>query len=79
MSLGAGHMNFFVPRLKFLAARYKLLCDEWRRRGYSIGQISAQSLLKGIDAGFLGDYTPTNSAIELNRSRIAEKLRTMTP
>lgn len=70
-------MLFFVPRLKFLAQRYAELCAEWKARGYSVYQIPEEELLQGIDKSFLGDYTPTQDAMRINRERIALRLSEM--
>lgn len=75
--LGKGHVLFFVDKISFLNIRYKLLCNEWRSRGYNINQISEEELLKDIDKSFLGDYTPTQEAIRLNQQRINERLGVM--
>ena len=73
-TLGTGHVLFFVPRIRYLAQRYQELCDNWRARGYSVNQISEKDLLSGIDKSFLGDYTPTQDAVKINRERIALRL-----
>lgn len=73
-TLGTGHMVFFSDKLQWLADRYELLCDEWRSRGYNINQVSRKDLLDGIDNKFVGGYTATQQALEINRQRIAERL-----
>ena len=75
--LGTGHMNFFVDKISFLNERYKLLCNEWKSRGFNVHPISEESLLQGIDKSFLGSYSPTQEAIELNRGRINQRLKEM--
>lgn len=73
--LGTGHVNFFVDKIAFLNERYKALCNEWRGRGYNINQISEEDLLRNIDKSFMGNYTPTQDAIQLNMQRINQRLR----
>lgn len=76
-TLGKGHVLFFVPRIKYLAQRYAELCDDWRARGYNVAQIPEEELVAGIDKSFLGDYTPTQDAMRINRERIALRLSEM--
>lgn len=75
-TLGTGHMCHFADKLEWLADRYESLCDEWRKRGYKIQQVERKDLIEGIDSKFLGGYTVTQQAIQLNRQRIAERLAT---
>lgn len=72
-TLGTGHVLFFYPRLKYILTRYKELSNEMRSRGYSPNQISDESLLAGIHPSWMGDYTPTPEAIEINLQRIKER------
>lgn len=76
-TLGTGHVLFFVPRIKYLAQRYAELCNDWRSRGYNVAQIPEEELVAGIDKSFLGDYTPTQDAMSINRERIALRLSEM--
>lgn len=76
--LGTGHVMFFVDKLGYIVNRYKLLCTEWRSRGYNVNQISENDLLSGIDKSFINSYTPTQEAIALNVERINERLKGMT-
>lgn len=73
-TLGTGHCLFFYTRLKFLADRYELLCDEWRNRGYNVNQVSRVELLSGLHNDWVGDYVPTEHALQINRERIAKRL-----
>jgi len=75
--LGKGHVNFFVNKIAFLNERYKLLCNEWKSRGYNVNQISEEDLLRGIDKSFINGYTPTQEATALNASRINQRLKEM--
>lgn len=73
-TMGEGHMKFFVPRLKYIADRYKSLVAEMRRRGYHPNPIPREQLLDGIDPKLYNDYIPTEEAMRINRARIAERL-----
>lgn len=73
-TLGTGHMVYFGDKLAWLADRYEALCDEWRSRGYNIQQVSRKDLIEGIDTKFLGGYTVTQQALEINRKRINDRL-----
>lgn len=75
--LGTGHMCFFVDKISFLNERYKLLCNEWKARGYNINQVNEDYLVAGIDKSFMNGYNPTHEAIELNRVRINQRLMEM--
>lgn len=75
--LGKGHVMFFVDKLSYISERYKLLCAEWRSRGYNVNQISEEDLLRDIDKSFLGSYNPTQEAITLSQARINERLKSM--
>ena len=73
-TLGTGHCLYFYTRLKFLADRYELLCDEWRSRGYNVNQVGRSELLNGVHNDWVGDYIPTPEALQINRERIAKRL-----
>lgn len=72
-TLGTGHVLFFYTRLGYILNRYKELSNEMRNRGYSPNQIDDDSLLDGIHKSWIGDYTPTQEAIEINLQRIKER------
>ena len=74
-TLGTGHMAFFSDKLGWLADRYEALCDEWRSRGYKIQQVEQKDLIEGIDTKFLGGYNVTHEALDINRQRIADRLK----
>ena len=71
--LGKGHVRFFYPRLKFLVRRYILLCHECRKRGRQVSYGNPTDLIQGISEEWMGDYHPSDNAIELNVSRIMER------
>lgn len=73
-TLGTGHVIFHYDKLKYLADRYEALCDEWRSRNYNVNQIPRSELLSGIRDEFINDYIPTESALHINRERIALRL-----
>lgn len=74
-TLGKGHVLFFYPRLSYLLKRQKALIGEMIARGYHPTFIDPDSLIEGLNACWMQDYIPTPEALELNRNRIAEKLR----
>lgn len=76
-TLGAGHVKFFYDKLGYVTERYHALCDEARNRGYNVTKISREDVLQGIDDFWVGSYTPTPEAIELNRARLQERLSSM--
>jgi len=74
-TLGKGHVLFFYTRLRYLALRQQQLVDEMLRRGYQPN--FTDSLFENyadIPAYMWQDWTPTESALRLNRQRIAERL-----
>lgn len=70
--LGTGHVTFFYPRLGYITKRYDSLCEEMIKRGYTCNRVPREELHQDIRAGLFQDYTPTQTAIELNRERIAQ-------
>lgn len=74
-TLGRGHCRFFYPRLQFLVRRYIQLCNECRRRGRKVSYNNPLDLIQGIPSEWFKDYRPTKAAIQLNRDRINERLR----
>lgn len=78
--LGKGHMKFFYDKLEFLHKRYEMICVEAINRGIKIETDPM------IDPAFFdrsnygpefhyrwNDYEPTEEALALNRSRLAER------
>lgn len=76
-TLGSGHVKFFYTRLGYVTNRYYLLCEEAKKRGYNVNPIHKEDLLTGIDQFWIGDYVPTPEAIEINRARLNDRLKTM--
>jgi hypothetical protein len=74
-TLGVGHVIFFYDKLQFLANRYRLLCNEMRKRKYNVNQIAESDLLSGIDKSLINDYIPTKSAIQINIQRIKDRTK----
>ena len=71
-TLGTGHVRFFYNKLAFLQRRYHALHDECRARGFKVHNIWPQNLPQ--DAALWQDYQPSETALALNRARIAERL-----
>lgn len=74
-TMGTGHVLFFYTRLGYVADRYEGLVREAKLRNFKVNQIARESLLEGIDSFWIGGYAPTPEAIEINRQRIAERLK----
>lgn len=70
--LGTGHVRFFFDKLGFLKERYDALHAECRARGFQVQYIWPDTLPD--DASLWKAYTPTPSALALNRARIAERM-----
>lgn len=73
-TLGTGHVLFFYDKLEFICNRYESLVSEMQKRGYSPNPIARADLLQGIHKGLCKDYQVTPEALEINRSRINERL-----
>ena len=71
-TLNKGHVLFFYDKLGYLSERYKLLVDELVRRGYKLDP-NRNSGFDGIDSRWFGNFTPTNTDMNIVRDRI--KLR----
>jgi len=68
-----GHIKFFYNKLKFLHNRYRLIYSECEKRGFKITNYENSFL--NLPDGLYNDYSPTEEAIELNKSRLKEKIQ----
>ena len=71
-TLGTGHVRFFFERTGYLSRRQAALIAECLSRGFAIRYTTAPAPVPGLD----GDWEPDALAIEVNRERLREKLRT---
>ena len=71
-SLGRGHVKFFVDKLGYLLTRYSAIRDECYKRGYRVEDYSGA--WNGIPEVLMGQWIPTEEAIQLIRDRIADRL-----
>lgn len=72
--LGRGHVTFFYDKLDYLLDRREAIADEMRNRGYHPNPIPAADLIANIEQHWIGQYVPTEKALEINRERIALRL-----
>ena len=70
--LGAGHVTFFLNKLWFLLMRYSDLHTECLLRGFAVTYKWPSDLTKAVV--LWNDYVPTETALALNRARIAERM-----
>jgi len=70
--LGKGHVKFFFNKMLFLKRRFESLVNEMLRRGYN--PTYRDSTIFDVDVHYMNDYEPTQSAIDLNRERIYNRL-----
>jgi deoxyribonuclease (pyrimidine dimer) len=70
--LGIGHVSFFYTRLGYLKKRYIELYNECKRRGFNVQNY--EDCWDGIPPELMGDYTPTEQAIQLITERIKDRL-----
>ena len=71
-TLGKGHVSFFYTRLGYLKQRYVELHAECKARGFNVQ--SYVSSWDGVPAELMGDYIPTEKAIQVVNERIKERL-----
>lgn len=70
--LGEGHVRFFFDKLLFLQKRYAALHAECLARGFKVQNIWPPDLPATPE--LWRDYTPTETALQLNRERLRERL-----
>jgi deoxyribonuclease (pyrimidine dimer) len=77
-TLGKGHVSFFYDKGLYLTIRYDQVKGELLRRGYNFDHTSildSTGVWQLPGHGSLWcDYTPTDSALQIIRTRIAEKI-----
>lgn len=71
--LGEGHVRFFFDKLEFLHKRYVELHSECLRRGFRVSFIWPEDAA-GLPLILWKDYTPTKTALEANKERIALRM-----
>ncbi|QNH71477.1 endonuclease V N-glycosylase UV repair enzyme [Rhizobium phage AF3] len=73
--MGAGHVQFFYTRLHFLEQRFKLLVHELFQRNVNINRFHLTDF--HIPVEWFGQWTPSETEIEISRQRINARLLTM--
>lgn len=71
-TLGTGHVKYFFNKFGYLKSRFEQLVSEMERRGYH--PKFKDSSIFNQEERWMGNYTPTPEAIEINRQRINERL-----
>lgn len=71
-TLGTGHVSFFYTRLGYLKQRYVELYNECKRRGFNVQNY--EDCWDGVPPELMGDYVPTDQAIQLITERIKDRL-----
>lgn len=69
--LGAGHVKFFYKRLGYCVRRFDELVKEMQRRGYSPQHTKCP--LANVPVLWYEDWAPTQTDLNLNRQRIADR------
>ena len=75
-TLGTGHVKFFYDKMLFLQKRFESLVNEMLRRGYN-PNFRDSSIFIPENPIFFNDYIPNEKEIEINRSRINDRLEKM--
>jgi hypothetical protein len=73
-TLGTGHVLFFYNKLGWINERYISLCNEMRRRKYTVNYGDVDQLCKGIPPDWFGTFIVDDEALKINRDRIKERL-----
>ena len=71
--LGKGHVRFFYPRLGYINQRFLSLVAEMKSRGYTTNFEDIPEISLSIPSEWWNDWVPDDSALSLNRARIAER------
>lgn len=71
-TLGTGHVSYFYDKLNYLKKRYIELYNECKRRGFNVQNY--EDCWNGVPQELMGDYTPTEHAIQLITERIKDRL-----
>jgi deoxyribonuclease (pyrimidine dimer) len=74
-TLGTGHVLFFYDKLYYLIDRYQELCNEMYHRGFTVNYPHVPEFVWDLRLHWFGEYTPTQEALQINRERIAARLR----
>lgn len=72
--LGKGHINFFKPKIMYLAKRLVEVNEEMKRRGFNPG--TSIDVFEFNFLFLLNNWTPTFQDTALVRTRIIERLKT---
>ena len=73
-TLNTGHVLFFYDKGKYLQNRYDKIVVELVARGYKINVDAKLDPDNVMTDEFYNDYTPTEDALNIIRTRIAEKI-----
>ena len=75
-TLGKGHVSFFYNKGAYLSTRYIALTAELRKRGvnFDIASTFDPGHVFALNSSLFGPYCPTEAALVVIRTRIAEKI-----
>jgi len=75
-TLGTGHVKFFINKLQFLHKRHQELYNELLYREFNVTEIVwSEDMIDFFKSKKLyNDYTPTEDEINLNISRIIDRM-----
>lgn len=75
-TLGKGHVSFFYNKGAYLSTRYIALTAELRKRGvnFDIASTFDPDHTFALNHSLFGNYWPTEAALVVIRTRIAEKI-----
>lgn len=74
-TLGTGHVKFFYNKLKYCYNRQVALYRECLRRGFNVTHNPKDGDFLSAPDELFNDYIPTEHALQINRERIAIRLK----
>lgn len=68
-TLGAGHVKFFYPRLKWLKKRHQALVQECEKRGFKANNYWPE----GVPERLMRDWKSDDNALQINVERVLQR------
>lgn len=72
-TMGKGHVKYFYNKFGYLKSRFESLVQEMLRRGYHPNY--TDSSIFNTDVKWMGNWIPNEKDMNINRQRIAERLK----
>lgn len=72
-TLGKGHVKFFYNKFKWLHERHRHITQLLLDRNYSLSHTDSDVFTR-VPEEYYNDWSPTETAMQINRERIKERL-----